>query len=128
MSDYTAVNIDDIEAIAGGAFRRARAALGVQAFGIQVLELPPNTDAYPSHDHAADGQEEVYVTLRGSGEIEIDGHREPLSPERIIRVAPGLSRKILPGADGMRILAMGGVPGQAYEPKAWTELGEPYPA
>ncbi len=42
MSDYAVKKIDDIEAIFGGAFKRARAELGVESFGMQVLDLPPN--------------------------------------------------------------------------------------
>ena len=45
--------------------------LGVTSFGMQILELPPNLEGYPEHDHAQGGQEEVYVVLRGAGEIEI---------------------------------------------------------
>ena len=127
MAGYTVVKIDDIEAIVAGTFRRARAALGVESFGLQVLELPPNIDAYPEHDHADDGQEEVYVTLRGSGEIEIDGERHPLDPEHLVCVKSGTKRKIWPGDEGMRVLAIGGKPGSVFEPKSFTDLGEKDP-
>jgi hypothetical protein len=40
MADYTAVTIDEVEAIYRGAFKRARAALGVTAFGMQVIDIP----------------------------------------------------------------------------------------
>jgi uncharacterized cupin superfamily protein len=46
----------------------AAAELGVESFGMQVLDLPPDFREYPEHDHADDGQEEVYVVLRGSGQ------------------------------------------------------------
>ena len=61
MADYAVKRIDDMDAIYGGAFKRARAELGIRSFGLQVLDLPPNADSYPEHDHAEDGQEEVYV-------------------------------------------------------------------
>ena len=54
MAEYKVVKIDDMEAIAFGTFRRARAELDVSSFGLQVLDLPPNLDAYPEHDHAED--------------------------------------------------------------------------
>ena len=126
MADYSLERIDDIEAIAGGAFKRVRAALGGTAFGIQVLDLPPTTDAYPQHDHS-DGQEEFYVTLRGGGAIEIDGERHPLTPDLIVRVGPGTSRKLLPGPEGARVLAVGGYPGKPYQAPEFTELGGPDP-
>jgi mannose-6-phosphate isomerase-like protein (cupin superfamily) len=127
MSSWKIARIDDIEAIAFGSFRRARATLGANAFGLQVLDLAPNLDAYPEHDHGEDGQEEVYVTLRGSGEIEIEGERHPMTPEELVFVGPGVKRKIWPGADGMRVLAIGGVAGKSYEATPSTELGAPDP-
>ena len=127
MAEYRVVRIDDMEAIAFGTFRRARAELDVSAFGLQVLDLPPNLDAYPEHDHAEDGQEEVYFVLRGSGEVEIEGERIPLDPETAVSIKSGTRRKLWPGPDGMRIVAIGGTPGAAYETKDLSELGAPDP-
>ncbi|MDX6697421.1 MAG: hypothetical protein QOE65_818 [Solirubrobacteraceae bacterium] len=127
MADVTAKRIDDMEAIYGGAFKRARAELGVESFGIQVMDLPPNLEQHPEHDHAESGQEEVYIALRGGGEIEVDGERLPLDTETIVRVGPTARRKIWPGGEGMRLLALGGTPGGVYEPPDITKLGEPDP-
>src|SRR4051794_2076729 len=127
MENYKVVKIDDIEAIAYGTFRRARAALGVTAFGLQILDLPPDIEAYPEHDHAEDGQEEVYFVLRGSGEVEIEGERIPLEPDTVVSIKSGTRRKLWPGRDGMRVIAIGGTPGVAYEGKAISELGAPDP-
>lgn len=128
MADYTAVKIDDVEAIYGGAFKRARGALGVSAFGLAILDMPPNATQYPEHDHSEDGQEEVYLALRGSGEIEIEGERVPLDPDTLVRVAAGTKRKILPGDEGLRVLAIGGAPGKAYEAPGFSQIGSPDPA
>jgi mannose-6-phosphate isomerase-like protein (cupin superfamily) len=128
MSSYTVKRIDEMEGIYRGAFKLARAELGVSAFGMQVLDLPPRvSDQYPEHDHADDGQEEVYLTLTGSGEIEIDGERHRLEPGTMVRVGPGLKRRIRTGEGPMRVLAVGGVPGKAYEPPEFTQLGTPDP-
>ena len=128
MGHYAVKKIDDMEGIYGGAFKRARAELGVEAFGFQVFDMPAGADQYPEHDHGEDGQEEVYVTLRGSGEIEIDGKRHPIDPDTIAAVGPGVKRKLWPGPEGFRILAIGGCRGEAYEPSDFTKLGEPDPA
>ena len=128
MSEYTVKRIDEMEAIYAGAFKRARAELGVASFGMQVIDFPPHVGkAYPEHDHAEDGQEEVYLALSGSGEIEIEGERLRLDPERIVRVAPGTRRRIRTGDEPMRLLALGGVPGKAYEPPEISKLGSPDP-
>ncbi len=125
MADVTVKRIDDMEGIFGGAFKRARAELGVESFGMQVMDLPPNIDQYPEHDHAASGQEEVYLVMRGGGEIEVDGERHPLEADTMVRVGPSATRKLWPGDEGMRVLALGGTPGAAYEPPDISQLGGP---
>jgi mannose-6-phosphate isomerase-like protein (cupin superfamily) len=127
MADYAVRRIDEMEAIVRGSFKKARAELGVSSFGIQVIDMPPNVDAYPEHDHSQDGQEEVYVAMRGGGEIEIDGERHPIDPETMVRVSAGTKRKLYPGDEGMRVLVIGGVPGEAYAVRDYTELGAPDP-
>ena len=127
MPDYTVSRFDEMEPIAGGMFRRARASLGATAFGMQILQLPPNADFHPYHDHTHDGQEEVYVVIDGSAEFELDGERVAISPDTAVRVGPATKRRILPGPEGVRIVAVGGVPGGAYAPPNFTELGAPEP-
>ena len=113
--DYTVKKIDEMEAKGGGGFKLARHALGVQSFGLQIEDFRPNSDRYPEHDHTRDGQEEVYVVLRGSAEIEIDGERFSLDPETMARVGPEHRRRIHPGSQGARILAIGATPGKPYQ-------------
>jgi mannose-6-phosphate isomerase-like protein (cupin superfamily) len=127
MADYAVKRIDEMEAIYLGAFKRARAELGISSFGMQVIDMPAGTDQYPEHDHSADGQEEVYLALRGSAEIEIEGERFPLDTETMVRVSSGTKRKIWPGDDGVRVLIIGATPGKPYDAPEITELGQPDP-
>jgi mannose-6-phosphate isomerase-like protein (cupin superfamily) len=127
MAGHAVKRIADMEAVYAGAFKRARAELGVEAFGMQVLDFAPNETRYPEHDHSGNGQEEVYIALRGAGEIEIDGERHTLDPETMVRVGPGVKRKIWSGDEPLRVLAIGGVPGEAYEPPDVSKLGAPDP-
>lgn len=127
MADYTVKRIGEMEAIYRGAFKRARAELGVSSFGMQVIDMPPNVDQYPEHDHVENGQEEVFVVMSGAGEIEIDGERIPIDPETIVRVGPAAKRKLLTTDQSIRVLALGGVPGQPYEPSELGKLGVPDP-
>jgi mannose-6-phosphate isomerase-like protein (cupin superfamily) len=122
MSDYTAKRIEDMQAGFGGGFVKARAELGVTAFGMQVIQLPPGFENYPEHDHAETGQEEVFVTLSGSGWMDIEGDRVEMEPQTLIRVGAATKRKVLPGPDGLRMLAIGGCPGEGYKIVAATEL------
>lgn len=117
-----------MDAALGGSFKRARAELGVRAFGLQVIDLPPRFAHYPDHDHAADGQEEVFVALRGSGVVEVEGERLPLDADTLVRVGPAARRKVVPGDDGLRMMVIGGIPGAAYDAPVVTEIGGPAPS
>jgi uncharacterized cupin superfamily protein len=131
MTNHGVKRIDDMEAAYWGSFKRARAELGLSAFGVQVLDLGPNSEHYPEHDHSENGQEELYVALRGGGEIEIDGERHVFGPDTLASVPAGTKRKVLPGDEGIRLLIVGGKPGEAYEiPDATSvsELGAPDPS
>jgi hypothetical protein len=130
-TDVTVAAIDDMEPIHGGLARRARATLGVSAWGMQVLTLPPEWDGYPDHNHDTTAfdpnQEEVYIPLAGSATLVVGEDRYQLVPGVMARVGPMQRRRILPGPDGIRFVALGGRPG-AFDPPAWTELGAAPPA
>ena len=122
MADYTAKNIDDMEAGFGGGFIKARAEVGVTSFGMQIIRMPPDFADYPEHDHTHDGQEEVYLALKGSGWIDVEGERVELAPGVMVRVGPGSKRKVHSGPEGIEMLVIGGRPGQVYEVSELTEL------
>src|SRR5712691_6471706 len=90
MPDVTVRSIDDMEAIYGGLARRARAELGVTAWGMQVFTLPPDWDGYPNHNHGAEAfdpnQEEVYIPLSGAAMLVADGSEFELRPGTMVRV------------------------------------------
>ena len=127
MADYALKQIDEMEATFLGGMKKARAELGVESFGMQVIDLPPNFDRYPAHDHSESGQEEVFVVLRGGGEMEIGAERVALDADSILRIGPEETRKVVSGSEGIRLLALGGTPGQAYEAPEVTQLGAPDP-
>jgi mannose-6-phosphate isomerase-like protein (cupin superfamily) len=122
MSEYTAKRIEDMEAAFGGGFVKVRAELGASAFGMQVIQMPPDYAEYPEHDHADSGQEEVFLTLKGSGWMEVEGERVDMDEDTFVRVAPGTKRKVHAGPQGIRMLVIGGCPGEAYKAPEVTEL------
>ena len=130
MSDVTVASFEEMEPIYEGLARRARATLGVTAFGMQVMSLPPEWEGYPDHHHDATmddaNQEEVYIPIAGSATLVAGEERFELRPGMMARVGPQQRRRILPGPDGVRFVALGGVPG-SFRPSPWTELGGPPP-
>ena len=119
MDGFTLKRIDELAAINHGAVRLAGAELGVESFGLQVLDLPPGFTGYPEHDHAQDGQEEVYVVLEGTAELEIAGERAQAVAGTIVRVEPEARRKLVAGPYGVRVLAIGCAPGGYERPEAF---------
>jgi uncharacterized cupin superfamily protein len=127
MPDATIKRLEEMETFYDGLVVRARSSLGITSWGMQVFNLPPNFDQYPNHHHgegAGDpGQEELYVALGGSATLHLDGEQHELEPGVWARVGVEQLRRIVPGTDGFRYLAIGGVPGKAFVPPTWTELG-----
>jgi hypothetical protein len=113
---YSVVNVSDIEpAGPGNAVRFVRRELGVQAFGVNWFELPPNTPGR-EHDEEQSGQEEVNVIVRGSGVYRIDGEEVPFREGTIFRFDPETTRQPVAGPDGFTMVAIG-APRGSYEPR-----------
>jgi mannose-6-phosphate isomerase-like protein (cupin superfamily) len=82
----------------GPGFRKIRPALGVTAFGINAIVLPPGIE---TGRHFHDRQQEVYFLHAGRIEMEFgDGERQLLEPGGIARVDPSTVRKIRNVGDG----------------------------
>jgi mannose-6-phosphate isomerase-like protein (cupin superfamily) len=131
VADVTIKQVEDIEAIFYGSFKRAGAALEVESFGMNVVDFPPDAGegVYPDHDHADVGEEEIYLAWSGSGILTIEGEQEvTLDQGTIVRVGPSTKRKVRSGPDGLRMIVLGGVPGEVYERRERYRLGAPDPA
>ena len=129
MADVTVKKLGDMDSMAQGAFKRAGSELEVGAFGMNVIDFPPESGegVYPHHDHTHDGQEEVYIAWRGSGVITVDDEEIPLDEETVVRVGVPAKRKVRSGSDGLRLLVIGGVAGAAYTRPDVFEKGAPDP-
>jgi quercetin dioxygenase-like cupin family protein len=99
----------------GGAVRFVRRRLGVEAFGINWFELPPNAEGH-EHDESGSGQEEVNVIVRGSGVYRIDGEEVEAREGMFFRFDPGTTRVPVAGPDGMTFIGVGARRG-SYEPR-----------
>jgi quercetin dioxygenase-like cupin family protein len=118
IAAYTGEN-----AIPGIRFRPVRQALGLSSWGMNVLELDPHCTGYPEHDHANDGHEEVYVVLRGSILLQVDGAERELVQGDLVHVEPATVRKFVTRREGATLLALGGTPGKPYAPSMGRPSG-----
>lgn len=107
---------DGPHAIPGIRFRAVREALGVTAWGMNVIEIDPHTDRYPTHDHRSDRHEEVYVVLDGEAVLHVEDAEVALATGDMVRVDGSATRRITTGDRGVVVLALGGTPGQPYAP------------
>ena len=119
MADVTIKRFDDLDSYqAEGRFKYAAKSLGVTAFGMNILHLPAHWADYPEHDHAKDGQEEVYLVLEGSATLQAGSEAFELARGIVARVGASQKRKIVPGPNGVTLLALGGTPGKPYTPRS----------
>ena len=104
---YSVTHIDDIEGAGpAGSVRFVRRVLGVEAFGINWFEVPPNM-AGPEHDESESGQEEVNVVVRGSAVYRVDGTEVPMRVGSFARFDPETTRQLVAGPDGVTMIAVG---------------------
>jgi len=72
---YSVANIAAVEGAGPrGAVKFLRRELGVQAFGVNWFDLPPNTEGR-RHDESDSQQEEVNIVIRGGASTESTARR-----------------------------------------------------
>ena len=105
MSDGYAVSSLD-EMGDGYGFRKIRHAVGVTAFGINAVVLPPG---YDSRYHYHDEQEETYFVHQGEVEFRFgDGTTHRLAAGGVVRVDPGTHRGMRNVGDGDAVIVIAG--------------------
>lgn len=85
--------------------RFARAPLGCERTGVSLQKLAPGAKQPFAHRHGED--EEIYVTVSGSGRALVDGEPVELTPMTALRVAPSAVRTFEAGDEGLEFLAFG---------------------
>jgi len=86
---WSAATLDDLGD--GPGFRKVRAKLGVEAFGVNAVVLPAS---YATKPHYHERQEELYLVLDGEIEFTLDGEKVTLGRGGMVRVAPGVVRSL----------------------------------
>ena len=114
--------------------RRARAELGVTAWGMQVVSAAAGLGAaIPNHNHDR-GRDATRTRRRSTSRSR--ARRTLVADEEEFVLAPGddgpcRARRSCGGScrvrTGIRFVALGGTPGEGFEPRAWSELGAPPP-
>jgi tetratricopeptide (TPR) repeat protein len=132
MGEYAIAQLEEIEELDDGRspWRPVRHHFGITSFGIntwtgretgdRIINEHDETDEADLEDHS----EELYFATTGRATFELDGERRDAPAGTFVFVQPEVKRTAFAEEPGTTILAVGGVPGKAYEVLGW-ELWAP---
>ena len=114
----TTAHLDDCERT--GNWFLVRRSLGVAAFGINAVSIPPG-EQIPEHDETDRDQEEVFFALAGDATLVIDGEGQPLRQGTFARLDPAVRRTVRNDGEGAVTVLIASAPRTSgYEPMGWS--------
>jgi hypothetical protein len=124
MSGYSIAHLDEIDELDDGRqpWRPVRHHFGISSFGITSWTGREAGDRILNeHDEAdeSDRSEELYLVTQGRAVFELDGERRDAPAGTFVYVEPEVKRTAFAEEPGTTIVAVGGVPGKAYEVSGW---------
>jgi len=130
MSGYAVAHLEEIDEISDGRCpkRPVRHHFGITAFGVNAWTGREAGDRIINeHDESEeqDLQEELYLVQSGRARFELDGERVDAPAGTFVFARPSVKRTAFAEEPGTTIVALGGVPGKAYEPygnEVWVPL------
>jgi uncharacterized cupin superfamily protein len=97
-----------------------RRSLGLDAFGMNLVEIPPG-ERIPEHDETDRDQEEVFLVLEGSPSLVVDGREIEAPAGTFARLDPQLSRTVVNNGDEpASVLIISAPRTSGYEPMDWA--------
>jgi tetratricopeptide (TPR) repeat protein len=128
VSGYAVAHLDEIDEMDDGRcpWRPVRHHFSITAFGVNAWTGHDAGDRIINeHDESeTDGNEELYLVLKGRAAFELDGDRVVAPAGTLVFARPGVKRTAFAEEPETTILALGGTPGKAYEVHGW-ELWAP---
>ena len=128
---YRVATIDALQDIAyrqDTHMRPVRHHLGITAFGTNAWTAAAEGDRLMPEHQEDEGNEELYVVLRGRARFEIDGEIVDAPQGTLVFVRPEGNRTAFAEEAGTTVLAIGGTVGQPYEAGGWEVWAEFHPA
>ena len=87
--------------------KRLTELLGLEAFEIYQVELPPGAESV-DHNHVDDGVDDLYIIIRGSGWVVVDDDPDPVTPGDFVAVTNDSQRFLRAGDHGLVFVAVCG--------------------
>ncbi len=98
-----------IHDLGDGVFRKVRRELGITAFGVNAIVLPPGTQWF---NHYHEVQDELYFVHRGRAGFDVDGEEFELGPGGLCHVDSTTPRRFWnAGEQDLVLLVVGGKDG-----------------
>lgn len=122
MSQFVVARLDEIDELNDGRcpWRPVRQHLGVQSFGVTTWTAPEAGDRIINeHDESNTAQEELYFVLAGRASFQLDAEEIDAPAGTFVLVSPDVQRTAFAKEPATTVMALGGVPGQAYEVTGW---------
>jgi uncharacterized cupin superfamily protein len=120
MADKLTVRHDEELERAWDLWVLVRKSLGVSAFGINMVELPPGA-TIPEHDETERDQEEVFLVVEGAPTLVVDGVDHRLRAGSFARLDPEPKRTVRNDGDGVaRVLIVSAPRTSGYEAMGWA--------
>lgn len=93
----------------GYGIRKVRVPLGITAFGVNAIVMPPRFEGFL---HFHDEQDELYFVHSGTARVEVEGDERLLGPGALFHVASTTPRRVSNGGDAdLVLLVVGGKDG-----------------
>src|SRR3954469_1190449 len=103
-----------------GTWLLVRRSLGLDAFGMNLVEIPPG-ERIPEHDETGRDQEEVFLVLEGSPSLVVDGREIETPAGTFARLDPHLQRTVVNNGDEpASVLIMSAPRPGGWEPMEWA--------
>jgi tetratricopeptide (TPR) repeat protein len=122
MATWTTAQFQDIDEISDGRvpWRPVRHHFGIGSFGVNVFTGREAGDRIINeHDETDDGNEELYLVHSGRARFELDGETLDAPAGTLVFAKPEAKRTAFAEEPNTTLVAMGGVPGKAYESHGW---------
>ena len=122
MATWTTAQFGDINEITDGRvpWRPVRHHFGIASFGLNVFTGKEAGDRIINeHDETDDGNEELYFVHSGRARFELDGETLDAPAGTFVYAKPEVKRTAFAEEPNTVLVAIGGVPGKAYETHGW---------
>jgi len=103
-----------------GNWTLVRRSLECQAFGVNLVDIPPG-ESIPEHDETERDQEELFFVVAGSPTLVIDGEEHPAPSGTFARLDPARLRTVRnDGSEVCSVLIVSAPRTSGFKPMEWA--------